>query len=159
MTKTKDPLFGTPELPRTQYHRDIPPGLSFEGQDSLTKQAFADECDINNILKRFEKTGVLPDMIKSDPVYGDFSDAGSYQEALNIVMHAEEQFAALSANVRERFGNDPQRFLEFATDDKNSDEMAKMGLFNEDAVARIEAAKAKAAEQPLKSTEKPKDGA
>ena len=65
---------------------------------SMTKQEFKEECDINNILKRYENDGLLPDMIKSDPQYGDFSDVASYQEACNITIKAQEQFLKKALN-------------------------------------------------------------
>lgn len=94
----------------------------------MTKQSFSDECDINNILRRYEKTGQLPDRIKENPRYGDFSQPFDYQESLNIVIHAQEQFSLLSARVRERFNNDPQKFLEFTADPENLPEMVELGL-------------------------------
>lgn len=94
----------------------------------LTKQADKEACDINNILRKFEQTGVLPDLIRREPRYGDFSSVPSYQESLDIVHRAETQFAALSAEVRDRFGNDPAKMLEFCHDEKNLPEMVKLGL-------------------------------
>ena len=32
-------------------------------EQGRTKQAFKDECDINNIMRRFETSGALPHMI------------------------------------------------------------------------------------------------
>lgn len=115
--------FRTPYLP---FERTD--DLSFEGSSTLTHQSFRDECDINNIMSRFEKTGVLPEMIKSNPQYGDFSELPSYQDSLHIVLKAEEQFSALSASVRKRFHNDPSEFLDFVNDPSNVDEMVKLGL-------------------------------
>ena len=43
-------------------------------------------------------------------------------------MTAEEAFNAMPAEVRDRFQNDPGRFLEFANDASNYDEALKMGL-------------------------------
>lgn len=100
----------------------------FKFHPGRTKQADKDGCDINNILKRYEQTGVLPDLIKREPRYGDFSSVPSYQESLDIVHRAETQFAALSAEVRDRFGNDPVKMLEFCQDEKNLPEMVKLGL-------------------------------
>lgn len=97
-------------------------------EQTRTKQSFQAECDINNILKRYEKTGQLPDLIKQDPRYGDFADLPSYQEALHLVEMAQTQFAALPVQVRDRFGNDPQKFLAFAENGLNGEEMVKMGL-------------------------------
>jgi len=106
-------------------------GLEFRNP-SRTKQSFRAESDINNIMRRFEKTGILPDLIKSDPKYGDFSTAPSYQESLHLVMKAHAQFESLSSKIRDRFNNDPERFLNFASDPSNTDEMVRLGL----AVAR-----------------------
>ena len=103
-------------------------GISFLGDPGLTKQSAKDECDINKITARYERTGALPDMIRANPKYGDFSEAPTYLEACNIVLHAEEQFMALDAKVRARFANDPALFLEFATNKENLEEMVKMGL-------------------------------
>lgn len=103
-------------------------GVDFTGKVSLTKQSFKDDSDINNITKRYERTGALPDMIKENPKYGDFSSVPTFQEALEIVSLAEEQFNALDAHIRIRFQNDPAQFLAFATDKRNMSEMVKMGL-------------------------------
>lgn len=102
--------------------------ISFKDDLGLTKQADAKDADINNILKRYERTGELPLMIAKEARYGDFSDPLDYQSALNLVKLAEEQFNALEAHIRNRFDNDPAKFLAFATDPKNLDEMVKLGL-------------------------------
>ena len=80
---------------RKNYQYDFKSSISFEGLESRTKQSFKDECDINNILKKYNKTGQLPAMIKADPKYGDFSNSASYQESLNLVLLAQEQFSNL----------------------------------------------------------------
>jgi len=92
------------------------------------------------IMKRYEKTGVLPNMILKNPVYGDFSSVPNYQEALNIVRIAQEQFNGLDASVRNRFDNDPAKFLDFATNPENVEQMAKMGLLKPEVVAARKAA-------------------
>jgi len=99
-----------------------------EKEPSKTLQSDAAAADINNILKRYEKTGQLPDMIKTDPRYGDFSDVPTYQEAYATVLHANEQFNALSAQVRARFQNSPEEFLAFTSNPANIKEMVTMGL-------------------------------
>lgn len=124
-------------IARAQYDErpTLASDLSFEGDRGVTKQADAKDCDINAIFKRFEKTGQLPDLIAKNGRYGDFSAVPDYQEAVQIVRTAEEQFMALEANVRNRFENDPAKFLAFVTDEKNYDEMEKMGLLKPEVVA------------------------
>lgn len=95
---------------------------------SLTEQSFKDQCDINNIVKQYERTGLMPHTRPNQPVYGDISDAPSFLEAQNIVVAGKEAFASLPAHVRDRFQNDPVRFLAFMDDDSNYDEAVKLGL-------------------------------
>lgn len=104
-----------------------------EGNDSywgksLTLQSDEQNANIHFILNKYEKTGALQAAIKQNPIYGDFSDMPSYQESLNLVIKANEQFSLLDATIRSRFANDPSKFLEFVNDSKNLDEMIKMGL-------------------------------
>lgn len=113
---------------RTKVRHDVNLDDKGEKVPTRTQQQFKAECDINNIMAKYKKTGVLPSLIKADPRYGDFSDVLDYQESLNIVMHANDQFAALSAKVRRRFDNDPAKFLEFTADPKNAEEMIDLGL-------------------------------
>lgn len=96
--------------------------------ESMTKQADFESTDINKIVARYQKTGFLPDLIKHEPRYGDFSEVTDYMEAVQIVQHAEEQFSALDAHIRKRFDNDPSKFLDFVHDPKNKQELVKMGL-------------------------------
>lgn len=101
-------------------------GLSEFGP-SRTKQSFKDECDVNNILSRYEKTGLLPQLSEL-PQYGDFSETMDYQTSMNFIVKANEQFDKLPAKLRKRFQNDPAQFMEFVHDPENSDDLVKMGL-------------------------------
>lgn len=123
-------------IARSQYDERpvLASDLSFDGDKGLTKQADAKDCDINAIFKRFERTGQLPNLIAREGRYGDFSAVPDYQEACEIVRHAEEQFLNLDVELRNRFENDPSKFLAFATDGKNIDEMEKLGLLKPEAV-------------------------
>lgn len=104
------------------------PGVDCSNLPSMTDQSQARDCDINEIMRRYEKTGALPQMIAKDPQWGDFSAAPDFQQACEIVLKAEEQFAALDAHVRKRFSNDPAEFLEFVNDPANGEEMVRLGL-------------------------------
>ena len=62
------------------------------------------------------------------PQYVDFEEAFDFHSSMNVIRAAEEAFNAMPAEVRDRFQNDPGRFLEFANDASNYDEALKMGL-------------------------------
>lgn len=149
---------------RSQYDERLPmdSDISFKGDKGVTKIADAKDCDINELFRRFEKTGQLPNLIARNGRYGDFSAVPDYQEACNIVNHANEQFAALDVSIRNRFENNPAKFLEFATNDKNIDELEKMGLLKPEVVearkqARIAASAQLAAADKAKAELAEKD--
>lgn len=95
---------------------------------SLTRQSDADDCDINVMMARYQTTGQEPRVNPRQPQWGDFSSVPGYQEALNIVRQADEDFMLLDAEVRERFGNDPAGMLRFLSDESNRDEAIRLGL-------------------------------
>jgi len=138
---------------RSQYDErpTLASDLSFEGDKGVTKQADLKDCDINSIFKRFEKTGQLPDLITKNGRYGDFSAVPDYQEAVNIVRTAEEQFAALDVKLRNRFDNEPEKFLAFATDPKNIDQLEEMGLLKPEILEARKAERAQKAEESRKA--------
>jgi phage internal scaffolding protein len=122
----------TPFL-RTPYNYDTNAASDESGvaceEPSLAQQHFKDECDINNILRQFNITGLLPEAPLS-PRYGDFTGIGDYHSALNAVIAAQEQFDALPAQIRARFENDPENLINFLDDESNKDEAIKLGLID-----------------------------
>lgn len=93
---------------------------------SMTKQAFKDEVNINNIVARY-----TPEMLNrplSDDNFGDFSDVPDLHAMYERIENAKESFYMLPSKVRMRFENDPLAFIEFASDARNLDEMREMGL-------------------------------
>lgn len=93
-----------------------------------TKQEFKEECDLNVLMRRYEKTGVLPSARMVQPRYVDAFDLPSYQESMQIMADAERAFMALPARVRGEFDNDPEKFVAFAQDEKNVDKLREWGL-------------------------------
>jgi len=104
------------------------------GHDIVVDQTGKEQADINFIMRRIQKTGQLADLIaqgmqsQNGMMYGDFTDAPTFQEAMNITLHARDQFSRLDAHIRNRFDNDPAKFLDFVHDPKNAEEMLNMGL-------------------------------
>lgn len=112
---------------RTKYENKIKVSLDQSKEKSLTKQSDKDKCDINAIMKKYQKTGQLP-INGSQPQYGDFSDMPDYNEALNHVLNAQEQFYNIPAEIRAQFNNDPAELIKFVDDPKNKDEAISLGL-------------------------------
>jgi len=116
---------------RSAYNYDpdqasIEAGLSCP-ESTLAKQSFAEEADINTIVRRFNLTGELPKNVEV-PEYADFEEIYDYHSAMNVIAKAHESFDSMPANVRARFQNDTGAFVDFCNDPKNINEMVDLGL-------------------------------
>lgn len=96
-------------------------------EPSMAKQSMKGECDINFIIQRFQKTGVIEHQREHEGNYGEFTQL-DYHEAMNVVAEANSMFETVPSNIRKKFDNDPGKFLQFVTDAKNLDEMRDLGL-------------------------------
>lgn len=95
---------------------------------SLTVQSQRDSADINKMMERFQRTGMMPQAVRL-PTYGDFGDeVFDYMTARNAIRKADEAFMELPPKVRAKFKNDPQAFMEFCAEKKNLPELREMGL-------------------------------
>jgi len=102
-------------------------GLAIDEAESVVQQQFAEECDINTIVKRFGITGDLPNGVAM-PLSGDFSGVTDFQTAMQLIRQAQESFYELPAEVRARFGNNPAEVIAFLDNPANRDEAIKLGL-------------------------------
>lgn len=114
--------------PTVRRVRERPRLVKMFSLPSRTKQEFKDECDINVLMKRYQKTGLFPQYPGQEPRYVSNIGVPDYQESLNIVMKARSEFESLNSELRKRFDNDPAKFLAFVNDEKNGDELVKLGL-------------------------------
>ena len=111
-----------------------------------TKQSFKDECDINNIMAKYQKTGALAHANRQTPQYG-FASPHDFAESMRIVTEAQEMFADLPSSLRNKFANSPENYLAFVQDPANAKEMAELGLLTKEAAQRL-SEPPKAPEQP-----------
>lgn len=112
--------------PRNAYDRQ-PVRVSFKGAKRVTEQSHKAACDINGIMAKFQKTGAIEHVRKFGPRYGDVTGA-DFTQAQFLVAEMCSQFEELPSALRSRFNNDPAEFLDFVSDESNSDEMAEIGL-------------------------------
>ena len=130
---------------RTQYNYDHDAASNASGlvceEPTRAQQHHKDECDINVILERFGKTGQVPVNTISG-TYGDFSGVHDYHTALNAIIASESEFAALPAQLRNKFNNDPSNLVQFLDNPENRAEAEKLGLVNISQTANSEPAKA-----------------
>ena len=94
---------------------------------SLAIQSAEEESNINTIVRKFGITGELPNDVKL-PQSGDFTNIPDFHSAMNLIRKTQEEFLRVPAEVRARFGNDPQAFMNFCEDPANRDEAGRLGL-------------------------------
>ena len=76
----------------TTPHARIPSAIHFDPADDLTEQSHKEELNINNILARFQRTGVIDHVKEHGPQYADVP-AIDYREAMEIVTSSNSMFA------------------------------------------------------------------
>lgn len=106
---------------------------------SRTKQNFKDLCDINLVVKRWLKSGQMPQADMSGLQYGDFTGDSDFMSLSNKLIRAEQSFMSLPAQTRKRFDNDPAQLLSFIADRSNFDEAVKLGLVDKPVNAAMSA--------------------
>lgn len=104
----------------------------FNREPSLTRQEFAEECDINTLMSRYDANvvggpGGLPS--QQQPMYVDFADLPQdLMGYLSFMQEAEAAFMSLPAVVRKEFDNSAPEFVAFASDPGNLEQMRAWGL-------------------------------
>lgn len=119
---------------RNRFTKSKRNGIDFTNAKALTKQSARDECDINLIMKKFVKTGIIEHGNAHSANYGDVP-AIDFRSALELIQNSEDTFSELPAAVRRRFDNDPAQFLGFCEDPDNLDEAVLLGLADAPAAA------------------------
>lgn len=94
---------------------------------SRTKQEFKHDADIHRILAKYTRTGTLnwvnnvnPEFIETDPI--------EFQDAMNLIVNARNEFDKLPAAVRREFDYDPQEFLKEAGQESSREKFERLGL-------------------------------
>lgn len=108
--------------------------VSLSGFDpSMTVQSDKDSCDVNLIIRQYDRTGVLTSVNEATP---QFVDVGvhDYKESIDFVMAAQEAFDSLPAAVRKRFNGSPAEYLDFVNSSDNRSEAVELGLIDPDPV-------------------------
>lgn len=111
---------------------------------SLTEQSHKVSCDVNNIMAKYHRTGVLPVRGALMPLFGDFSHVVDYQTCCQAMIDIQTSFDRLPAEARKKFRNNPLELVEFLKDESNHEEAIKLGLIEK---TTLEAAQA--ASQPV----------
>jgi len=117
---------------RKPFDKSVPVQVN-TGSTSFVQQHAKDECDINKLMSRYEKHGVIDHVARGQPTFADVSEAVDYQTAVNVVKSADTAFRALPASLRALYDNDPHALLEAidAEDEQLLAELRKLKMLPE----------------------------
>jgi len=93
----------------------------------LTKQSMAKDTDINLIMAKYQKTGLVNFVNENQGEYMEAPEL-DFHQAIEYIAKSKELFDEMPSSLRKRFNNDPGEFLDFVHDENNADEMVSLGL-------------------------------
>lgn len=113
---------------RSAYEQmESKPVIDCSNELTMTEQHHKKATDVNNIIKKYAKTGVLQKLNTIEGIYGDVT-GHDFQSAVDLVASAQNMFAALPSEVRAKFQNNPALFLDFADNPDNREQLVEMRL-------------------------------
>jgi len=105
--------------------------LAPECKEPGADQSFARECDINTIMARYQKTGLLNHRARGTPFWDDVSKVPTdLLHAQEILDTSKNAFFQLPSTLRAMFNNSPGELLMWLDDPANRDEAVKWGLIS-----------------------------
>lgn len=122
------------------------------GGKSMTKQEFKKDTDLNVIMRKFQVTGAMDHVNMHQGNYGQHSPL-DYHQARTVIAEANSMFEDLPSSVRNRFDNEPAKFLDFVQNENNYDEARELGIaLAPELQTKVEAERAAAAELASEQT-------
>jgi phage internal scaffolding protein len=96
----------------------------------FTEQAHKNQCDVNHIIQKYDKTGLINHISRIEAKFGDLT-GDDYKTMADRVINAQNMFNDLPAEIRKRFENSPENLLRFMDDPNNRNEAIQLGLIHE----------------------------
>ena len=93
----------------------------------MTEQHHKKACDINTIMAKYVKTGLVDHVNKHQGTYGDVTGA-DFKAAQDLIANEKTKFAELPASVRAEFDNDPANYLDLVATDEGLETL--QGILN-----------------------------
>ncbi|QIR82310.1 internal scaffolding protein [Chicken microvirus mg6_154] len=95
---------------------------------SMTAQEFKQDCDINHIVKRAQRTGTIP-IVPREVMYGEEDEtAGDLRAKMDMINDIKAHFDSLPSDIRLHFNNDALAFNAWVINPDNYNEAVKLGL-------------------------------
>lgn len=112
------------------FTKYTPPKVSGFSSDlpSKVQEQFADACQTDTIIRKYNMMGVNPFIASGDSQYLDTTEIPSFVAAQNAQVKVKEYFEGLPSDIRLEFNNDPMQFAETVSDPRNADYLREIGV-------------------------------
>lgn len=111
----------------TKYNPPKIPGWNSE-QESKVQEQFADACQTDTIIRKYNTMGLNPFIATGSSQYLDTTQIPDFFVAQNAQVKVKEFFEGLPADIRLEFDNDPMQFAEVVSDPQNADYLREIGV-------------------------------
>lgn len=111
----------------TKYNPPKIPGFSSE-MESKVQEQFADACQTDTIIRKYNMMGVNPFISAGGSQYLDTTQIPSFVAAQNAQVKVKEYFEGLPSDIRLEFNNDPMQFAEVVSDPRNAEYLREIGV-------------------------------
>lgn len=111
----------------TKYNSPKIPGFSSE-MESRVQEQFADACQTDTIIRKYNSMGVNPFISAGGSQYLDTTQIPDFVCANNAQVKVREYFEGLPSDIRLEFNNDPMQFAEVVSDPQNQDYLREIGV-------------------------------
>lgn len=111
----------------TKYNPPKVPGWNSD-QESKVQEQFADACQTDTIIRKYNMMGVNPFISAGGSQYLDTTEIPSFVVAQNSQVKVREYFEGLPSDIRLEFNNDPAQFAEAVLDPQNADYLREIGV-------------------------------
>nr|DAT51808.1 MAG TPA: Scaffold protein [Microviridae sp.] len=111
----------------TKYTPPKVAGFSSD-QPSKVQEQFADACQTDTIIRKYNMMGVNPFIASGGSQYLDTTQIPDFICANNAQVKVKEYFEGLPSDIRLEFNNDPMQFAEVVSDPRNADYLREIGV-------------------------------
>lgn len=111
----------------TKYNPPKIPGFSSELESKVQEQ-FADACQTDTIIRKYNMMGVNPFISAGGSQYLDTTQIPDFLVAQNAQVKVKEYFEGLPSDIRLEFNNDPMQFAEVVSDPRNVEYLREIGV-------------------------------
>lgn len=97
----------------------------------FTEQSHKNQCDVNKIIRKYDRNGIINHVSKFEAQFGDVSGL-EFKSAQDKVIQAKAMFNELPSSIRKRFQNNPGSLLGFMENPDNRQEAIDLGLIRQE---------------------------